>query len=127
MITQKFKNGSSEIRIESAISLDEAKIHGFPEGVYSRYFIDDKPVDSYFGIVDHILKSAKTGNTFKTPSDVELKTMQRNLVDNQKQEMKKQIDKLKATYKEMDIPDSVLDQFDYMVDSMDIRGVRVAK
>ena len=127
MITQKFKNGESEIRIESAESQADATTNGFPEGNYSRYFINDKPVDSYFAIINHIIDSTKKGGAFKTPTKDELLKLQKDVIENQKKAMREQMEMLKKQYASIKLPDEVLAQFDKIFESIDLVGVRVAQ
>jgi len=125
MITQKFKNGVSEIRIESAESKADAGVHGFPDGVYSRYFIDDKPIDSYMAVVNYIVESTRAGGNYVVPTDTELRELQKDLMEKQKQSFQVQIDQLKKQYGSSPVPEGFLDQFDKMLDAMDLNGVRV--
>lgn len=127
MITQKFKNGQSEIRIESAESVDDAKINGFIEGQYTRYFIDDKPSFSYMAVISHIIDNTKNGNTFKAPTEKEIKELQKDIISRQKKMMLDQLSELKARYKSMNVPEEVLIQFDKMSESMDLCGVRISE
>jgi hypothetical protein len=125
MITQKFKNGTSEIRIESAESLQDAQENNFPNGSYSRYFINGKQADSYAAVVNHIVSSSASGGSFKMPSIQELQKLQEDILMNQKIDMLNQIEKIKQSYAGFDVPKECLDQLDAMAKSIDLSGVRV--
>ena len=128
MITQKFSNGTAEIRIESAVSLEDAKENGFPEGLYSRFFIDGKPATNHMAMVDHIVRQAqKTGKGFYPNNDTDLKTMQRKIMQDQADMLKAGYLKLKAQYAAMDAPESVLKNLDAMIEKIDLAGVRTVE
>ena len=126
MITQKFSNGISEIRVETAISIEDAKENNFPDGLFSRYFIDGKPTPSLMGMVNHIIKeSHKSGKSFYPQSPEELRKMQQDMMLQQSENLKKHLLKLKAQYKEMNVPDNIMDQVDSMMRKIDLMGIRV--
>ena len=126
MVTQKFTNGMSEIRVESAVSLDDAKEHNFPEGTFSRYFIDGKPCPSPMGMVNHIIsESHKSGKSFYPQTPEELRKMQQNMMMQQAENLRQHYLKLKAQYKEMNVPDNIMSQIDSMMKKIDLMGVRV--
>ena len=128
MITQKYKNGESEIRIESATSLEDAKANGFEDGVFSRFFIDDKPTFSHMGLVDHIIRQTlKSGKKFYPDNEIELKDLQKKLITTQTDMLKEHYLKLKEQYKELQAPESVLAQLDDVVKKLDLAGMRIAE
>ena len=59
MITQTFKQGDHEIKIESAESIEDAKKNNFKEGTYSKYFLDGKIVENYSALIQFIVGNAK--------------------------------------------------------------------
>ena len=125
MIIQKFKNGKSEIRTESAENKEDAKLNGFPEGIYSRYFIDNKPCDSYYAMIQHIIDNSKQHGSFSTPTESELKDKQKELIDKQKQMIVDQMNSLKQVHKNNPMSKTVFAEFDKIIDSIDLVGVRV--
>lgn len=125
MITQKFQNGESKIVIESAETIEEAKKLKFPEGVFSRYFINGKPVESYFSVVQHIIDSTHKGGSFSMPSSAELVQIQKDMMKEQKQAMIEQCENMKKMYKDVNVPKEIFDQFDKIIDSIDETGVRI--
>jgi DNA mismatch repair ATPase MutS len=128
MITQRYKNGESEIRIESATSIEDAKENGFEEGTFSRFFIDDKPTFSHMGLVDHIIRQTlKSGKKFYPDNEVELKQLQKELITTQTDMLKEYYVKLKEQYKELQAPESVLAQLDDVVKKLDLAGMRIAE
>lgn len=128
MITQNFKNGETEIRIENAESLADAKANGFTDGVYSRYFINNKPVQNYMAMVRYIVDETKrTGKKFIPPTPEALKNLQREVIQKQNNEMRLQYQKLQAHYKQIGVPEQVLKQLDDMIDKIDIMGLRVVQ
>ena len=128
MITHNFKNGETDIRVESAESLEDAKKNGFPEGIYSRFFYNYKPITNYQAMIRLIVEETqRSGKRFIPPTHAELKKMQREALQRQNEEMKKQYEKLKAEYKTMGAPEVVLKQIDEAIDKIDIAGVRVVE
>ena len=128
MITQTFKNGESTIRTENAESLEDARTNGFAEGVYSRFFINDKPVQNYMAMVRHIIDETKrTGQRFIPPTAEALKALQKEVIQKQNDEMRSQYLKLQAQYKQMGAPEALLKQLDDTIDKIDLCGVRVVR
>lgn len=127
MIKQTFKHSDGDIRIENAETLDEARKEGFPEGVFTRYFIGDKPVSTYGEVIQYILKSAKRGSMFQPPKKDDLKTMQQNMIREQKNMMITQLENLKKSYGGANVHPDVLKQFDKAIEAIDLSGVRVTQ
>jgi hypothetical protein len=128
MITQKFTNGQSEIKIESAISMEDAKKNNFPEGNLSRIFIDDKPIQSQMEMINHIVKEVKiTGKRFYPQSHEELRKIQNEVFTTHTNALKQNMLKLKAQYKSMEAPDYLIKQIDEMMTKIDVAGVRVLR
>lgn len=128
MITQTFKNGESEIRVENAESLEDARANNFAEGTYSRFFVNNKLVVNYMAIVKYIVQETqRTGRRFIPPTFESLKELQTQVIQKQNEEMKKQYQKLQSEYKNMGVPESVLKQLDDIINKIDISGVRIAE
>lgn len=128
MITHSFKNGETEIKVESAESLEDAKKNGFTDGIYTRYYINGKVTTNYQAMIRYIVDETKrTGNRFIPPTQAELKQKQREVLQKQNEEMKTQYLKLRSEYKSMNAPDIVLKQIDEAIEKIDVYGVRVVK
>ena len=128
MITQSFKNGDTEIRVESAESLEDAKTNGFEDDNYTRYFINNKPVVNYSAIIHFIVQeTARTGKKFIPPTYAELQKRQREMIQKQNENIKRELEKLKKQYKDAGVPDHVIKQLEESIDKIDLAGVRVVE
>jgi len=128
MITQSFKNGETEIRFENAESMEDAKKNGFAEGSYTRFFINNKPVQNYMALVRHIIDETKrTGQRFIPPNPEALKNLQKEVIKQQNESIRSQISQLQAQYKQQGAPEYLLKQLDDAMDKLDITGVRVVE
>lgn len=128
MITQSFTNGQSEIRFENAESIEDAKANGFAEGNYTRFFINNKPVQNYMALVRSIVEETqKTGKRFVPPTPEALRNLQKEVVAKQNNEMRTGLMNLQAQYKQMGAPEQMLRQLDEAIDKIDISGVRVVQ
>ena len=125
MITQIFKQGDHEIKIESAESLEDAKKNGFPEGIYSRQFINGKIVDNYVAMMRFITEEAKTNNSKLIPNEKDLVKTRNEMLRTQNSAILKQMEELKKQYGQMNLPENVLKNIDDMIDKMNPAGVRV--
>ena len=128
MITQSYKNGEKEIRFEHAESMEDAKKNGFTDGVYTRFFIDNKPVQNYMALMTHIIsETQRTGKRFIPPSPEALKALQKEVIQTQNNEIRKQLQALQAQYKQQGAPDFALKQLEDAMNKIDITGVRVVE
>lgn len=128
MITQSFKNGETEIRVENAESLEDAKINNFQDGVFSRFFINDKPVVNYMAMIRHIIdESRKTGNRFIPPSPATIEAMRNDMANKQNQEMKSQLEKIRTQYKQMGAPEHILKDLEDSINKINLSGMRVVE
>ena len=59
MITQTYKQGTHEIKIKIAESIDDAKKNNFENGVYAKYYIDNKRIANYYAMIKFISDEAK--------------------------------------------------------------------
>jgi radical SAM superfamily enzyme YgiQ (UPF0313 family) len=126
MMIQNIQQGTNKIRIESATSLEDAKANNFIEGIYSRYFINDKPINSYMALIQHIVKEAQTTGNSLIPDHKELTKIREDLLKQQSDEMKAQFKKLKDHYKFQD--DNIdFTEIDEYIKTLDEYGVRVKK
>lgn len=109
MIVQELKNGKSKIRIETAVSPEDAKQNNFPEGEYVRYFIDDKRANGYNDVVMFMVKTiSETGRNF-LPNNIDLNKQKENIFKAQEEELRKGIEALNKTYKAQGIPEIKMD------------------
>lgn len=128
MITQILDQGINKIRIESAESLEDAEINKFRPGEYSRYFLNDKPIDSYMGLIKHIMDETQKNNKSFIPNAEALIKKRRDMLIEQNNLMRQQLEKLKQTYGKNNISgiaDSMLKNLDAMIDKLSPDGVRI--
>jgi len=124
MITQIFKCGKSEIKIEQPESLEDAKKHKFADGQPNRIFIDGKPTDNYLAMIQFMVAESKKNNKNFVPDEKNLISERKKLFTNQQKAMKEQFDKIKAEYKLRDTPQSVLDFMDDFEKKISVEGIR---
>ena len=128
MITQSFKNGESDIKIEYAESLQDAKNNKFPEGVFSRFYLNGKPVNNYMALMKYIVEETrKTGKRFIPPSPEEMKKKQDEFLKKHNDEVKRQLEEMKTQYQGMGVPDNVIKHLEESIKKLDLAGVRVEK
>jgi hypothetical protein len=124
MITNTFRNGNSEIIIENAKDIEEAKEKGFPEGIYSRIYIDGKLADSYMDLIKHIIQESKK-NPFIMPTDVQLQDLQKEIISLQKKSLQDELQKLKKVYIDLNVPENIINELDKVYAKIDVSSVRV--
>jgi ATP-dependent Lon protease len=128
MIKQVFKNGENEIRIENAESLDDAKSNNFPDGIYSRFFINNKPVQNYQALLRYIIdETQKSGRQFIPPSPEELKALQKQVLETRNSEIKKEYQKIYNEYKQQGVPEHILKEIEDNISKIDLAGIRVVQ
>lgn len=128
MITQKFKNGETEIKVEHAESIEDAEKNGFSEGLYSRFYVNGKIVTNYMAMVQHIVDETKrTGNRFVPPTRTELKELQKKAVKSQADLIRKQFEKQKELAIKSGSGAELIKQFDEAMEKIDLAGVRVVQ
>lgn len=127
MITQEIKQGENVIKIESIESLEDGKANNFGEGEYTRFYVNGKRTDNYMAMIQFIVAEAKNNKTVPIPNTHELVKQRNQMFDNQAAEINRQFDELKKQYKEMGIPDKVLDTIDDFKNKIDPTGVRVKR
>jgi len=126
MITQILDQGENKIRIEACESLEDAAKNNFRKGEYSRYYINDKPVQAYGEIISHIIKETKKNNKAFIPNTQELIQKRKDMLLEQNNLMKKQLEDLKSRYKGMgSLNEDMLNNIDSMIDRLDASGLRV--
>ena len=108
--------------------MEDAKKNGFTEGSYTRFFINNKPVQNYMALVRHIIDETKrTGQRFIPPNPEALKNLQKEVIKQQNESIRSQISQLQAQYKQQGAPEYLLKQLDDAMDKLDITGVRVVE
>lgn len=127
MIIQEIKQGKNVIKIESIESLEDGKVNNFGEGEYTRFYVNGKRTDNYMAMIQFIVAEAKNNKTVPIPNTHELVKQRNQMFDNQAAEINRQFDELKKQYKEMGIPDKVLDTIDDFKNKIDPTGVRVKR
>lgn len=127
MIIQEIKQGENVIKIESIESLEDGKVNNFGEGEYTRFYVNGKRTDNYMAMIQFIVAEAKNNKTVPIPNTHELVKQRNQMFDNQAAEINRQFDELKKQYKEMGIPDKVLDTIDDFKNKIDPTGVRVKR
>jgi hypothetical protein len=129
VITQTIKQGENEIRIESAESIEDGEKHKFRirEGEYVRFFVNGKPVSSYMTLIKFMVdETIKNKERFKPDANYLMK-MRKQLLQNQANDMKKQIESLKKQYEHQPASAQTIALLDGMIDRIDEYGVRVAE
>ena len=125
MITQKIKQGTNEIKIESAENLEDAKKNNFSEGEYSRYFINGKPVPNYMVLIKYLVEETHKNKESFIPDNKSLMQQRNTMLKSQNNEMKKQLKELKKQYGSHGLDESVLIHIDSMIPKINDEGVRV--
>lgn len=123
MITQKFNQDKNEIRIESAESINDAKANGFEKGIYSRYFVNDKPVKNYQAMIRFIVDESQKNNSRFIPDEKNAVKMRNQMLENKNKEMKDFIDDLRNKYKAAGMDTTDFDNYNEMLKKMNSIGV----
>ena len=114
MIIQKFQQGKHEIRIESAESLEDAKKNGFPDNVYTRFFINDQQSDNYVSMMRFISENLQRDTL--VPDEKNIIKTRSEMLNNQKEMMQKQIENMKNYYKKLGLPDNYLKEINKKIE-----------
>lgn len=125
MITQKFKQGKHEIRIENAESLEDAKKNNFPDGVYNRFFINGKPVTNYMAFVRFIVDEIKNNKTEIIPQSTDLIKKRNEIIQKNNENIKKEMLKVKELYGKHPVANEMLKNIDDVIKKIDENGVRI--
>jgi len=125
MITQTFKQGEHEIRIESAESLEDAKKNNFSDGVYTKFYVNGKLTDNYMAMIRFIIDEVKANKNSLIPTGPDLMKQREKMFENQKKEVSNHLNKLKSQYGEMGFPDEVFEKVDDFMQKIDPIGVRI--
>jgi hypothetical protein len=125
MITQTFKQGKHEIKIESAESLEDAEKNNFPSGIYTKCYVDGKLVENYMAMIRFIVDEAKKNKQTLIPSGPDLIKQREKMFENQKKEVYDHLDKLKKQYGEMGLPEKAFEKIEDFMEKIDPSGVRI--
>jgi len=127
MITQKLMQGSNEIRIETAESIEDAKKNKFPEGEYSRYFVNEKPVKNYMTLIQYMVEETKkTGKSF-VPEKIKALEIRNKILRTHNEELKKHIQDIKNKCSEIGMNQLSIDNLNSIMEKIDAFGVRVSE
>lgn len=127
MITQTYKQGEHEIKIESAESLEDAQNNNFKEGVYTRFYINNKLSDNYMAMIRFIVDEVKQNKNSLISTNNTLMEQRKQMFKKQNEEMNKQLDTIKEQYEDMGIPKNIVDKIDNFAERINSIGMRVKK
>jgi hypothetical protein len=126
MLTQEYKVKDTNIKIEFAESLEDAAKHKFNENEYSRYLVNGKIV-SYMQMINHIITESKNNSTTFMPDKNELKNLQQKMLNNQKNEIVRNLKRVKEEYKNNNYSQDAIDMIDKQIESLNLDGMKVKK
>lgn len=128
MITQNYKQGKNEIKIEIAETLEDAKENNFSDGEYNRFYINGRKTDNYMAMIQFIVGESKKNKSKLVPTGEDLNKLRVEMINNQRKEISNRLQQLKNTYKNMGVSEDVLKQMNDAIDKIDpITGLRVKK
>lgn len=127
MITQEYMSGNNKIKIETAESIEDAEKNNFRNGEYSRYFVNGKSVSNYMTLIQYIVAEAKNNNQKLVHDQKKVEELRMQMLNNQQNAMRKQLESIRKEYGKMHVPDSVMKELDTMIEKLDTTGVRVAE
>jgi len=116
MITQKFNQGDSEIIIETAESLEDAKKHGFKQDNFTRYFINGKSVESYMHIMSFIIEETQKNKQQFSYDQKSLVEKRNEMIAKQKETIRESFDHMRENLIKQGVPESVISHFNKVVD-----------
>jgi len=126
MITQNFKQGNNEIKIEIAESLEDAEKNKFPKDIYSKYYINNKKIENYNAMIRFIVDESKKNKAMLVPSNNDLIKQRENMFKRQNEEISNRLQGLKETYSGMNIPEKILNEINKNIDKLDpLTGMRI--
>jgi hypothetical protein len=119
--------GDNKIRIETAESIEDAKKNNFRDGEFSRYFVNDKPVQSYMTFIRFIAEETKKSKNTLIPDGKKIESLRQEMLKNQNDSMRKGLEDIRRQYGSAGAPDSVMKEIDDMIKKIDQYGVRIVK
>lgn len=126
MITQKYKQGDNEIKIESAESIEDAKKNGFSAGENVRYFVNEK-LTNYYTMVQFMVSETRKNKKKFIPEEKNLMKLRDQMLETQKEEMRQGFEDLKKTYEGLNVPEHILKDIDNSISKINQIGVRVTE
>jgi mevalonate pyrophosphate decarboxylase len=127
MITQKYKQGEHEIKIESAESLQDAQNNNFKEGEYTKFYVNGKLTDNYMAMIRFIVDEVRTNGNNPVPTGMDLMKQRTEMFEKQNEEINKHLNNIKNQYGEMGISQDIVDKVDEFIGKIDPTGMRVKK
>lgn len=126
MVTQTYKQGNHEIKIEIAESIDDAKKNNFENGVYAKYYIDNKRVANYYAMIRFMSEEAKKTHQPIIQDENKLVQIRNEMLHNQNKERKKQLEDLKNKYVSMGISSEIIKEIDVAINKINSEGIRIS-
>lgn len=127
MITQTYQQGEHEIKIESAESLEDAQNNNFKEGVYTRFYINNKLSDNYMAMIRFIVDEVKQNKNSPISTSKNLMEQRKEMFQKQSEEINQQLNKIKNQYKEIGIPKNIIDKVDNFAEKINSIGMRTKR
>lgn len=127
MITQEYMSGNNKIKIETAESIEDAEKNNFRNGEYSRYFVNGKSVSNYMTLIQYIVAEAKNNNQKLVHDQKKVEELRMQMLNNQQNAMREQLESIRKEYGKMHVPDSVMKELNTMIEKLDTAGIRIAE
>jgi len=125
MITQTFKQGNNEIKIETMTSPEDAKKNNFKEGEVFKYYINGKQIHNYMSVIRFIIEESKNTNNHIIHNSQELINKRNELIQSGNNQLIDQIENIKKQYKNM--PNMDISGLNNIVNKLNEYGVRVKR
>lgn len=125
MVTQKYKQGDNDIKIESAESLADAKENGFEEGEYHKYYVNGKITKNYMAMIRFIVDESKKNMNRMVPTGPKLSELREEMIDRQNKSISEQLNKIKHQYSVMNISEDFLNKSNNFIKKIDPIGMRI--
>jgi hypothetical protein len=130
MITQEYKIGTNELKIETAESIEDAKKNKFDitKNEFSRFYVNGKIVNNYMLFVKYIVEESKKTNQSIVTDNKKVEELRMKMLKNQSDEMRNYLLSVRQQYGNAHVPESVMKELDDMIEKIDATtGARVVK
>jgi len=130
MITQEYKIGTNELKIETAESIEDAKKNKFDitKNEFSRFYVNGKIVNNYMLFVKYIVEESKKTNQSIVTDNKKVEELRMKMLKNQSDDMRNYLLSVRQQYGNAHVPESVMKELDDMIDKIDATtGARVVK
>ena len=130
MITQEYKIGTNELKIETSESIEDAKKNNFDidKNEFSRFYVNGKIVNNYMLFVKYIVEESKKTNQSIITDNKKVEELRMKMLKNQSDEMRNYLLSVRQQYGNAHVPESVMKELDDMIDKIDATtGARVVK